>query len=288
MPTASAAAAWDREQRYLYNALHLLGRTSEARNVLQCGHQGIRYHCPYCDTNTDLPMSCRNRLCPRCAIARAAKFIGRHHTALSQMHSPRLLTLTFLSLPKLTPEALTKMSKDFSKLRRRKLWTDAIKGGIAGTEFTYGKHGWHPHYHALLDGGFIDIYELSDLWLEITGDSMVVYLQACTTTDGVYEVAKYVAKGSAFYHRKELVGEYLDVTKGRRFFTTFGSFYRAAEPEDKPKRTAWALARTLIKDPLGPGAPYIILCPKCQMPGLECYGHTTDGKIKAPPVQIPF
>lgn len=288
MPSHAAAAAWDREQRYLHNALYLLGRTTEARNVLRCGHQAVRYHCPSCRTDTDLPLSCRNRLCPRCSIARAAKFIARHRTALSQMHSPRLLTLTFKSIPSLTPEALSKMSKDFANLRRRTLWTNAIKGGLAGTEFTWGKHGWHPHYHALLDGAYIPVRELSKLWLTITGDSIIVYLQACTTTSGVYEVAKYVAKGNTFYAHKHLVSEYLDVTKGRRFFTTFGTFYRAADPPDNPIRTAYALARSLIKDPMGPGAPYIIVCPDCQMPGLECRGQVTDGVIKTKPIQIPF
>lgn len=204
------------------------------------------------------------------------------------MHSPRLLTLTVKSFPTLTPEAITKLSKDFANLRRRKLWTNAIKGGIAGTEFTWGKAGWHPHYHALLDGGFIPIRELSALWFEITGDSMIVYLQACTPTEGVYEVAKYVAKGSSFYARKELVHNYLATTKGRRFFTSFGSFYRSTDPPPPPEGPSWHAKAQNVIDPPGPGTPIIGECPKCHAELLYCEGAVTDGAIQSPGVQIPF
>lgn len=285
---ASKEKAWDREQRNLYNALTLLGSKAAARNVLFCGHQYIRYHCPSCGADTDLPFSCRNRLCPRCSIARAAKFIARHRTALAQMHSPRLLTLTIKSLPHLTPEALTKLTRDFAKLRRRKLWTSAVSGGIAGTEFTWNPSGWHPHYHALLDGRYIPIKLLSNLWHTITGDSMIVYLQACTPSEGVYEVAKYVAKGSSFYSHKELVHEYLTVTKGRRFFTTFGTFYRALDPRPPLDGPTAKDLRSMITYPPRLGWPLIATCPHCHDQTLECRGHVTDDQIQPKGVQIPF
>lgn len=259
-----------------------------ARRVLYCGRAFWTYRCLDCDHLNKVPISCNQRLEPRCATRRAHRFIARHANALDRLAQPKLLTLTWISPPTLTPELLSTYNQHFAHLRRQKLWTNAVKGGMAGYEFTWTTAGWHPHIHALIDSDYIPQPALSRAWMKVTDASYIVDIRAARTENAVFEVAKYVAKGSSFYTDSVLLDQFLATTKGRRFFTTFGSFYRADPAEKSQHNRPWALmVSQMIRAPPR-GVPFVEKCEECDSPSLWYDGYLEDEGIEKPTIQIPF
>lgn len=283
-----SSQTWDDEQAHLHKALLLLGHTSKARAVLQCGHTFNRYTCIYCHKHADFPLSCYLRLCPRCAVRRSLQFLARHHQAIKDTKRPKLLTLTLKSHKQLSAELLDKLNLYFAKLRRRTLWTNNVAGGMAGLELTHTNHGWHPHIHALIDSDYIPQPSISRAWKRITQGSYIVDIREVTTSGGVYEVAKYIAKGRSFYDDPSLLHQFLDTTKGRRFFTTFGSYYGQPNhnetiqtPSEPRNRTTfhWSIMeRAMVPD----------ACHFCGNQVFSAEGPIDVDPIEPIPFQIPF
>lgn len=284
----STLLLWKAERDHLYAALILLGQNAKAHALLNCGNIFYRWRCWECDKPIDLVQSCDLRLCPRCSIRRAYRFIQSYKAVLDTMTAPKLLTLTFKSVLKLTKYLVKLCFKLFARLRRLKLWRDRVAGGMAGLEFTYTSAGWHPHIHALIDSAYIPQRLLSTAWNNITKGSYIVYIQAADRYKGVYEVAKYVAKGNPFYSKPHLVHSYLRSTYKTRFFTTFGSFHGQAQPP----QSAWHLSPppgfTDDDDPLPPWLPRVTSCPFCGSQAVSAYGLQEHSHIDPPPFQIPF
>jgi len=279
---------WQKERDSLYSALILLSYSSKARKLLNCGNEFYRWHCWDCDENIDLVQSCDLRLCPRCSIRRAYRFIQSYRHVLDAMTAPKLLTLTFQSVQTLSKALVKACFKYFARLRRTKLWKGAVRGGLAGLEFTYTSAGWHPHIHALIDSAYIPQRLISALWRKITKGAYIVYIQKCDPTTGVYEVAKYVAKGSAFYSQPHLVNSYLRSTHKARFFTTFGTFYGTAQPPDPTFTLSPPPGYNQDNDPLPPWLPRVTACPYCGSDAVTSAGLLQHQEIAPPNVQIPF
>jgi len=296
MPTSSEKLQPDQHQtqtsreetRGLYSALILSGETFLARKVLECGTAAWRYHCHACGADLDLPIRCRVRLCPLCNIDRARHFIADHLDQIEQIREPKLLTLTFKSPPFISKEVIARYQTAFTKLRRAELWTKAVQGGASALEFTFTPQGWHPHFHALLDAHYISQSRLSALWKTITGDSFVVYIQAADRYNAITEVAKYITKGAQFYEQRHLVMQYLATTKGKRFFTTFGSLYRRTTPEPQPNKKKIPQSTGDLVNPPGPNVPLVTVCWHCQATTLTYQGYVLTVKVEPPPIQIPF
>lgn len=276
------------EAQNLYAALLLLGLGSKANNVLECGHAFYSVECKDCWAHSRIYLSCHLRLCPKCARRLARSFITRHWSALQLMKEPKLLTLTFRSTKKLTRELITWCLKCFSKLRHRKLWTDNVRGGLAGLELTWGPPGWHPHLHVLLDSRYIPRPLLIDAWKHITGGAWHIDIRKIDSEAGVLEVAKYVAKGYTFYKQPHLLAQYLAATSKRRFLSAFGSLYRAT---DEVPSTLLIPDNPNSKGPVDHwifGPPLIPRCHQCGSTHVQSLGKDCDIKIDRPSVQIPF
>jgi len=285
---AKRTLAWNREAKNLYSALMLLGEVTKAHNVLECGHAFIAYFCRDCAHETKLKLSCFLRLCPRCAVRRSLKFVHAHTHALSLITEPKLLTLTFKSVPTLTPETLTSARKSLTKLRHRKLWHSNVTGGLAGLELTWSPKGWHPHWHALLDSSYISRYPLSKAWKQITQGAWLVDIRQCDPITGCHEVAKYIAKGTTFYSHPALLRQFLDTTKGRRFFTTFGSFYKTSPGSQDPATDTNLSSPPDILNPHHHHGPQPTACEECGGIHLICTGKHIEDPIDPPKIQLPL
>jgi len=204
------------------------------------------------------------------------------------MTQPKLLTLTFRSTHSLTRATITHCIKCLAKLRHRKLWKNAVKGGLAGLELTWGPPGWHPHLHCLIDADYIPRPLLIANWKAITGGAWHVDIRQIAPEDGVLEVAKYVAKGWTFYKQPHLLHQFLEATYKRRFLSAFGSLYRATDP-DAP--TLLIPDNPGTKGPVDHfmfGYPIIKRCHQCGSPRGQSLGKVSDVEIERPSVQIPF
>ena len=265
-----------------------MGNSHQALRALECGQAFFRFRCYSCGRLTDIKVNCNLRLCPRCLIRRADSFVKRHEEPLASMKDPKHLTLTFKTPNSLTPELISTYNQNFADLRRQPWWKEAVAGGVYSFELTYNDPGWHPHFHALIDSAYIPQPFIKRAWRDITKGSHIVFIQKCDAQSGIYEVAKYMTKGSQFYQNHQAVREYINSTKGRRLFATFGYFYAwdRAHPKEKPNHAREPPSRLLGTLPYG--TPQIYECPKCHSDLITFEGKITPETLVAPPVQIPF
>ena len=171
---------------------------------------------------------CRDRFCLPCSRDRSrhiASVVGE----FACDREVRMITLTIRQSDRDLRSDVDHLFASFTKLRRRKIWTRGQQGGIYFLEVKRRKSsaGWHTHMHVLTEGFWIDRKELSKAWLTVTGDSMIVDIRLCETTN---EAARYAAKyaGKAVhgncYHDATLLRTAMIAVKGRRYVGKFGTW----------------------------------------------------------------
>ena len=187
---------------------------------------------------------CQDRFCEICARKRSAKLARRYHAVIREncegLHG-HLLTLTYKNSHELRERG--RISKDVRSLLRRGVWKryGGIVGGLYSVEVTKGEGGWHPHVHMLVftrlpvasyrDGKWLVELnqEVSNAWLEITGDSFIV--RGVSWNGNVEEVVKYMTKSPESLPVDEL-RELTSWARGMRSVSAFGSLYGKQISED--------------------------------------------------------
>lgn len=157
-------------------------------------------------------------------------------TELSKGRKVRLVTLTLRMNDAPLGDQITRLNRCFARLRRRKLWKLSQNGGIAFVEIKRRgeSHTWHPHLHILTEGSYVPKASLSDAWLAITGDSMIVDVRLCRSGDDAARyVAKYATKGvhGGVENDPDMLEEAITALKGRRLFACFGDWSLPAADE---------------------------------------------------------
>jgi hypothetical protein len=148
---------------------------------------------------------------------------------------------------------LDRLYAAFAAFKRTKLWKRNVTGGVAFLEIkrtAMGEH-WHPHFHVLVEGNYIEKKALQDEWLRVTGDSFCVDIRLPgDTTTVAREVTKYASKpmSTTFVHSPEHLDEAILALKGRRLCSTFGG-WRSVLLVKTVDETAW--------ENLGPLSTYI-------------------------------
>lgn len=136
--------------------------------VLACGN-GHRfnpvptYHCNY-------------RLCVDCARDRQRRAFARlmpvlrAHARRYPFDRPVFITLTVRSSFDLLSVHDKRFKAWFTKLRRTVLWKGAIRGAVAGFEFTWDvRKGWHYHVHILaFRKVWVEQRDLLAAWVRVT------------------------------------------------------------------------------------------------------------------------
>jgi len=123
--------------------------------------------------------SCRMRWCPMCGEARVNIIARNCFEFFEKQRSVRFLTLTLKHSDLPVDEQIRRMKDCFIKLSRRVGWKKYVTGSV---NFLHVKSnegtGWHVHLHIILTGSFVPQKWLSAEWLKVTGDSLVVHVQA--------------------------------------------------------------------------------------------------------------
>lgn len=179
------------------------------------------------------PVTCGCRLCPFCTRRRAQRLRAQFRRVIATMSNPVHVTLSFKNVPQLTGEVLDGCLRSLTRLRGRKFWRDAVRGGVWAFEVTYKpESGFHPHFHLLVDtakrANPIPKDVLRVAWIEITGawTSWVKY------AENPEEILKYPVKPAGFLDRPEAVGAFLRATRNRRLVQGFGSFLGFSDRPD--------------------------------------------------------
>lgn len=171
---------------------------------------------------------CRDRFCVPCSTERSA-IIGGNALELLRGKNPRFLTLTIKTKGLSLEEGLKKIYGSFGLLRRRAVWTRAVRGGVAFLEIKWNEElqRWHPHFHCLITGTWIDRKKLVAAWYAVTGDSFVLDIRRPPNDRMITRyVTKYASKplNTTFSTIPERLDEAVRALKGRKLCVTFGTW----------------------------------------------------------------
>lgn len=149
-------------------------RAAHATKVVDCGEFFLRARCG-CGKRL-LPKTCKDRLCPSCERARAAKAVSRYVDAFEAHRWVRHVVFTArkFALGELAA-SIDFLHRSLRKLRHSKLCRGFLEGGTTSIE-TKGyapsstRAGWHTHAHVLAWGtGWVPISALCLKWCQVTG-----------------------------------------------------------------------------------------------------------------------
>lgn len=174
---------------------------------------------------------CNDRFCMVCGAIRSRR-IAAALQPLVESETTRFVTLTVRSKPGDTlASIIDKLSDGWKELRRMKFWQEHVRGGAIMLEIkwsaTSGGH-WHPHYHLLCHGKWLDQDQLKAAWKAITRDSDQVKVKLVRDAgEALSYVTKYASKpmDASFTMRPHLLREAMRTLKGRRLCACFGSWY---------------------------------------------------------------
>lgn len=280
---AAANSAWGTEKsnrwyRY-FNArvavaMEKVGLDDDADRVRQCGNERL-----FVDPNGHTRWGheqCEHRLCPRCARRRSKK-MGRAWADAAERvpkrrgYRWRLVTLTLLvgstqgrlfGLEAGTQDLMAdfvRIKDCFARLRRRWRNRDRWEGlaGFYALEVGELVTGRNVHIHMLVYTPYLPQAELSEEWLELTGDSMIVDVRLAydDLRKAVKEITKYITKLTLTRDVDELVAIHLAMR---------------GKPTGRPFGLAHGTVDVLVTDP--------IACKHC---GSTTWYYVADGKATA-------
>ena len=169
---------------------------------------------------------CRDRLCPRCQRARGIQCALRAAALVRTFNAPRFITLTQADRQEDLGDALDRLARSFKALRKTDAWKANVKGGVYAVEVTRNvKAGtWHCHLHIIADGHFWAQADVSKLWYQITGDSMICDIRAVPDREKAAKyIAEYVAKPANVEDwEPAAICDFALALHGRRMLHTFG------------------------------------------------------------------
>lgn len=206
---------------------------------------------------------CRDRMCEPCQQKRKLEItkIVKKNVGPRQA---RFVTLTLKHQDAPLKEQIRRLRQAFNRLKRTKVWSTAIRGGLAILELKRETPGekenefgiryqtdglWHPHLHCIVTGTWIDRDELCAQWLSITKDSHQVDVRLVRDSEKAgHYIAKYVTKATnnAVYENPEWLDEFITATKGARVYNTFGNWESVRQDEDTtPTAKDWKHVATI-------------------------------------------
>lgn len=170
---------------------------------------------------------CKQRWCPLCGAAKKTVIAREIEKWLPTTQYPKMMTLTLLHTSESLPDQINHLYNSFRKLRKTKLLTKNVPGGVWFFQITFnGKtQMWHPHIHCLMSGNYVSMSKLSRLWLKITGDSKIVNIKLVNNfVSASHEVARYCARPSPIKNLPlSQRTEIFTAMEGRRLCGTWGT-----------------------------------------------------------------
>lgn len=170
---------------------------------------------------------CRLRWCPFCSEGRKYRIQETVKDWIDTISRPKFLTLTVKHNDDPLEDQIQHLYSSFRKFRLGAFFRSKVQGGIWFFQIKKSKTDglWHPHLHCLLDAFFMDRKYLSKLWLDITGDSMVIDIRGVKDVNNVADyVARYAAKPSVLSGMDVCGGvELVTALHGRRLVGTWGN-----------------------------------------------------------------
>jgi hypothetical protein len=197
-------------------------------------HPYLTLYCAGCGHQLVVPVYCKNRFCPVCSKRRTK--IVRHRMKalfgqirLTDRYRLSMLTLTMRSMKDPTSMA-DQIVHCFRRLRQRKVFSRACRGGVYVLEVKQNDQGWHIHIHAVIVADFIPWKWLRRTWQQISG-APGIHIETIPKDRALLYITKYIStveKGTD-------AGQAATALRDKRLFQCFGEFHDMLKPYNPPR-----------------------------------------------------
>lgn len=195
------------------------------------------YACNGCGHTFVAPVSCGNRFCPTCHVARRRRLRGQLRAICDSLPAAKTFPVRFLTLtipvgPELRNAARVLISS-FRRLRQRKWWKHRVCGGCYVLEVAGRPGAWHIHLHIIVEGTFLPKRQLSAEWSKV-GPGHIVRIRAFPPAVVASYITKYVTK-SDLPPTTQLAAS--DPLRHLRLHSFFGNWLQIARSVKLPPAT---------------------------------------------------
>jgi hypothetical protein len=250
LPLSFRHSGWQRQRKQVAYALHDAGTPFSRREQFHyCGSNCFVLRSKT-DPNTHrlAASCCHDRFCLPCGQGRS-RTIAANIAPLLSRGQTRFITLTLRHNAARLSGEINRLYECFKKLRKTLLWKRTQVGGVAFLEVkrSRDRESWHPHFHILSQGKYIDVLHLQRTWKEITGDSWIVDVRAIKNEASVMQyVTKYASKpfDPTLYETHETLVEAIQALQGKRMIVTYGN-WKGLQMTEKPTEDQWEFLDTL-------------------------------------------
>lgn len=244
-------------RRQLLARLDAEGAEDLADALRKCGLK-FPLWCRGCGHRHDAETKCSRKWCPSCAPKRANERARKMRLAVRTMRWPMHITLTMRNVPlEEAPRGILRdLMKCFARLRRMKLWTANVAGGVVSVEVTDKGNGLHPHLHALIDCQWLALktpgphhgddratladkfrcaaQELQGAWAKCLGQETppAIWIRRCDA-GAADEVCKYALKSEDAINCTGEIAPVLRMLDAVRTVATFGTLRGLKVPDDE-------------------------------------------------------
>lgn len=243
-------SGWNHDRRRVYDSFRRTGQScNRVHDFCSCGkHAYVFQSIQDPEVYTLGGSTCHDRFCLPCGRERS-RVIASNVKLRVAGKPARFLTLTLRSTTEPLAQLLTKLSRDFTALRRAALWRKRVTGGVAFLEVKWlaKTNRWHVHLHALLQGRYVPRQDLSKLWLRITGTSDVIDIRIVEDENHcTHYICKYASKplDRTVVVEPLRLDEAVLALKGKRLCLTFGT-WRGLKLTEPPESGTWVQLGTL-------------------------------------------
>lgn len=243
-------SGWARLRRRVHDAMDATGQSIARRDAFRtCGANCYVLQAKNDPTNLKLAASCcHDRFCLPCANSRS-RTIAANVAPYLKGAPIRFITLTLRHNDSPLSVEIERLYRCFKELRKHPLWKNTQRGGAAFLEIkrSRDRKSWHPHFHVVSQGKFIDLARLQLLWKSITKDSWIVDVRLVRNAENVTQyVTKYASKpfDGTLFESPDTLAEAMIALQGRRMIVTFGN-WKGLQMTEKPNNDAWDFLDTL-------------------------------------------
>lgn len=183
--------------------------------------------------------TCMDRLCEPCQEARRQCLLRRTEAKFNACDgNARFFTFTMRHTRAPLLDQIKRLRHSLRLLHQRPWWKLHARGGVDAIEFKLARNGsdYHVHAHCIVEGTWIDLEELSRVWLAITGDSSVVDVRGIS--DGNH-AARYVTKYATKPIAEDILlspahlDEAVVALRGVRLVSAWGTWQGVDAPDDE-------------------------------------------------------
>lgn len=224
------------------------------KRFTDCGSRAWVQWSPSTDKYRVRATTCKLRWCPACRQTASIQTRRWLNEALKDItpNEWKLITFTVKHSNDDLSRQISFLRKSFRRLRQRKFWREHVTGGIMVLEINYNedKQQWHPHLHILARASYMAQKELSNQWLQVTRNSMIVDIRAIYKAEfAINYVCKYITKPPppAVLKTPKRIDEYVTSIHGARLIQKFGDLPKLVPEQEEPDYpTDWEPISPLI------------------------------------------